>query len=51
MGCRFIKKTIGGETFTGYSLDAILAEVKGKGWELYQPSVTGETRARRRIAR
>ena len=47
----FTKWTIGGDSFTGYSLDAILAGVRGKGWELYQSRVTGKTRARRRIAR
>src|SRR6516165_2502262 len=30
----FTKWTIGGDSFTGYSLDAILAGVRGKGWEL-----------------
>ena len=47
----FTKWTIGGDSFTGYSLDAILAGVRGKGWELYQSRVTGKRRARRRIAR
>ena len=47
----FTKWTIGGDSFTGYSLDAILGGVRGKGWELYQSRVTGKTRARRRIAR